>query len=791
MKGGSEMKYRIAAFCMIIVLFSALCTPSYVLADSQSLMDIADQIYETNLEQLDSVQQVKMQQAFRNIEIKMTEDPVGHLSMAYMAMVTQGADPKAQAMMAAWCVRREPEELCLINNLGFAMNVLKDHEKAEAIFKKALEIDGESLETIINLGNMYFDTERYEEAKTQYESALKIDGEYYKAWEGLYGYYLKKKDINKAMEIAMKIKPVAFIQRGRDKMQEEADAKSEAEKLEHVEESDSLEVMRQKVDRISRAKPLNVAPIVEEIDPAMAAKIEDEMGSLRATVTAPDKPWPVDFSNAKDHYITSKGYKDSDLMSQEEFTPYIDPEAFEMGKQIQGLSEGEIDSMVNDYLKGMDDVINNIQGLDMTDPSQLMEALGQLRGASAQDPFGGLLTPEGGQEAPVQAAQPDLAEQLGVTEKRGLVTKSNYDNYLLHKKNFDIYLNKIVRELAKASKDIGGRFNKEMLEELKREQAIAERLEKEGKSPSEELGLQWRKARNRIRDKYVQEFGAKLNEFYNNHARPAIEKVERAEALYIKNMANKALKKREAEEMRVEMNAILTAFANAKAPVDEYEPESSEASKQIQAQIKKLQELAPKENETLPQLKPFVDGQKSLLEELNENVKYECQAGLASLKYENGELTLGINDPLHNEYLDLGVNLIDQSISLTEGKGFEAGFSIVKTQKALPGSAPTDVEANVGLSTRKPGQKTTLYFDGGVNLADFSVDFDIIGAQITQTPGSTGVSAGIDVGDGLELGGDIKIETTAEGTSEFVASTKLSVKDWQVLEKQYREKLSQ
>ncbi|HPW41570.1 MAG TPA: hypothetical protein PLW98_08670 [Bacillota bacterium] len=769
-------KRMISLLTIVMMLFSALYLPVYAEADTAKIIRIAGEAYDNNLKQLSPIQQQDMQNLLRNIENKMLGDPEGHISMAYMSMVTNGTDPKAQAVLAAWGARKYPKALCLVNNLGYALHLLKDYGNAAEIYRKALGIDGESLETIVNLGNVYMDMDRDEDAKKTYESALKIDEEYYKAWEGLYGYYMKKKQYDKAMEIIAKMKPPGFVQRARDRVQEEMDKESNDEKLEHIDDGDSLEVMEQKIDKITRKKPLNLAPIVEEIDPDMAQKIREEMGSLKVTVKAPDNPWPVDFSNAKNHYITSKGYEDSTLMPEEILTPQIDPEILEKGEQIAGMSDSEIDRRIDNFLNNAGSVLENVEDMDLYDYSQLMEALGSLRSITESDIFADLPSTQGNQQASGQASATSTEEQLGKAEKDGIVTTGNYYNYTAHKNNFEKYLKKINTEFAKKENDVKQRFDDEMKAVRKKQDDKRAEYARQGKTVPRQIENQWTRERNSVRDKYVKEYGDMLSDFYRSHVSPAIEKVENAQALYIKNMANKKLKNMQAEQMKAEMSGFLQRFAKAKAPVDDYEPESDAADRELQEQIEKLKANAPMAGQPLPKLKDYEDGQKSLLEKIYEDVKYEASVGLVKVTFHNNELTIGLNDPLHDEYMDFSVNFADSSVSLTEGKGSEVGFTVAMGAK---GTKLEGIDASIGLSNRQAGQRTTLYFDG----------LKVVDAEITQTASSEqGFSSGVGIGK-LSLKGGVKIETTAEGTSQFVSSIKAGTGNWTLWEKQYKEKL--
>lgn len=728
-----------------------------------SVAEIANLTYENNLKQLDPVEQQLLKNAMQNIEMKYSKDPEGYISMTYMAMVEDKTDPKEQAIIAAWGVQKYPESVCLLNNFGFALYALKNNDYATALFKHTLSIAPNSLETIVNLGNIYLDTGYDDMAKAQYESAIAIDENYYKAWEGLYGYYMKKNDLKNAMNLAAKVLPGGFVMQGVDKTQDELDKEPASAKLEYVKEDDSLERMEQKTDRITESKPLTLAPVVDEIDADMAQKIKDSMENLGISVIVPNDPWIFDFSSAKEYYISDLAYSGVDAMSDESTNINIDPEIQKKSKQIEGLSKEDIDKMVSGYLKGAEDIMNKMQGMDMNDIGELADLIGQAKGIAGSDPLSGL-SPSGSN------GQSSISEQLGLTEKKGTVTISNYNNFMQHKLNFSKYLAKIAIEFGKKKDEIGKRFETEMTGLLKQQNEKS----KDGEDHTKEFINE----RNSLRDVYVQEFGSFLMSFYNSHVKKAIEKVEKTESLYIKNMANKNLRKQQAEIMKAEINSFLDTFSKAQAPIDGYEAVDESTEKAIQERIEKLKASAPKNGETIPKLKAFEDNQKSLLEKIYEDTKFETTIGLMKVSYENAELTVGLNDPIHDEYMDLGVNLKDFSASLTEGKGYEVGF---KVAEGVKGTKLEGIEAKIGYSDRQPGQKTTIYFDDNFNAVD---------AQITKTSGSQGMSAEVGAND-LSMEGGLKIESTAEGTSQFVSSLKAAFHNVSLWEKQYREDLGQ
>ncbi|MBE0618773.1 MAG: tetratricopeptide repeat protein, partial [Proteobacteria bacterium] len=751
-------------FCLTATLIVGLWGPAYAQSQHRALLDLAEGTYQQYRQQLAPLQRQSMQVLLETLASRMDQDPEGQLSMAYMAMVTGGTDPKAQAVVAAWAVQEAPGSTCLVNNLAYALSLLEDYPNAIAAYQYALEIDPESLESLVNLGNVYLDQGQDEDAKAAYERAIGLDPKHDKAWEGLYGYYMKKKNLSKAMEIIAKIKPGGFLLRGRMELQERLDRQPEEKKLENVDEDDSLDAMDKKIDAIAKTKPLTLAPIVEAIDPKMAKKIRDAMENWNVPHRLPDTPWPVDFSSAKAYYVTSKGYAGLDRVPEAAMQMNIDPALIEKAQQIANMPDAPKQPVLDRYVQNAHAIAQRMQAMNLNDPSQVQKAMAMAQ-ALSQGPFG-MQMPTIPAQVPA-AAPPGVAsmERLGAKEQNGTVTTSNYNNYTLHKDNFQKYILRIEKEFGKQKDGLGLEFGEEMA-------ALQGRQYSCRKGPGCPACI---KERNKLRDKYTQRFGNMLEGYYQRHVKPAIEKMQHTEALYIKNIGNKSLKNRQGEEMKARLNGLLNAFAEAEAPIDDYEPEDSAAAKQLEQQIAKLKASAPKAGQAFPQMKTYGEEQRSLLEKVYEDTKFESTWGLAKITYENAELTLGLNDPVHDKYMDLGVSLKDFSASLTEGEGWEVGFTVAQGAKgAALGKA--GAKASVGWSGRKPGRKTTLYFDDSLSAVD---------AQVTQTPGSEGFSVGAEAAEvGIE--GGMKIESTAEGTSQLVSSLKASYKNLSVWEKQYK-----
>lgn len=776
------MKRKTLIPLIIIISFIFGMLPSFAAPEisvkAPSFSQIIEQTYNDKLQKLPPIQQQTMKTNLWKLEKSIQKDPEELISTAYMVLVSEGASLEAQAVLTAWGAEKYPQSPCLLNNLGYVLSVLKENNNAETVYKRVLEIDSKRLETIINLGNLYLDTDRDEEAKARYESAIAIDKDYYKAWEGLWGYYIKKNDFAGALKIADKVLPGGFVEKGYTELSAEVAKKNENPVLENIKEGDSINEMDRKLDEISKSKPVTLVKIIENFDPNIAQNVKNSTENLGIDVKAPQNPWLYDYSDLENYYITVRGYAESSAMSDKSMDIDIDLTSIEQTIKELGseASKDAIKKAAEDYAKKMQETLENVQNMDFNDLSKVMEAAKGINPPANANPFGPILgmtpTPQ------IGASISDNIEKVGVAEKSGMVTTGNYNNYIRHKNNFQKYMANSIKEHDKEIRKMGEEFSDEM-RKLREKQL----KQLEGVEDTTPFVVPHKTERNAVREKYLQKFNTYTTVFYRQHVLPGIEKIQNTQALYIKNMNNKKLRENEAQIMKASINGYLDHFASAKAPIDGYEPpvsldHESEADRQLEERIETIKYQAPKKGETLPKLKSFEDGQRSLLEKIYEDTKFETSiAPNVKLKYENAELTLALNDPVSQEYMDLGVNLKEFSASLTEGKGHEVSFNVTEGAK---GSALEGFEVEVGASSRQPGRKTTLFFDDNFNVVD---------ARITSVPGSEGVSAQAGAG-GVNVEGSLKIETTAEGKSQFVSGIKASINDVQILEKQYKEELA-
>ncbi|WP_435148431.1 tetratricopeptide repeat protein [Candidatus Pelagibacter bacterium nBUS_32] len=84
----------------------------------------------------------------------------------------------------------------IFHNLGMVTQIKGDNKSAKSNFLKAIQIN-ENIETLSEVGKIYFEENNFEEAKKYFEKALSKDKNHQKTNKILGEMYLKLNDVNK------------------------------------------------------------------------------------------------------------------------------------------------------------------------------------------------------------------------------------------------------------------------------------------------------------------------------------------------------------------------------------------------------------------------------------------------------------------------------------------------------------------------------------------------------------------------------------------------------------------
>ncbi|MDR3690199.1 MAG: hypothetical protein P4L46_12520 [Fimbriimonas sp.] len=726
----------------------------------QSALAIAQSAYSTSLVKLTGTQKFNLKEAIGAVSIYRKSDPVGHFTGCFLQALSQNTSNDVLTALAAWEVEQFPLSAPLLNNLGYALFLKKDYPHSIQILNLSIKADAKQAEYFTNLGNAYLDSDQDELSSQAFNKAIALDPNHETAWLGLAAYCMKNHKVKQAMDILGRHKPMSIVRTSQRKVQDELDAVPEGEKCDWVLEEDEVAAMAEKVSKIADVKPLSLAPVVETISKDLANEIRDSTEKIPVTIAAPMDPFLIDFSDSQSHTITMKAYSSVQPIPME--TPYLTPEQEKMAK----MSQGDRKALSGKYRQIGKDLQAKIKALkDSKDPQALQKIMDLVKNMPDPDhlitkpkyEFKGWQTT--GDTANAKAT-PSVMDAATAADSDGMVTTSNYVNHAKNQINFKMYVDKLRSILTQHQVDTGKQFDDEMADVLRRQ--AEERDNKQG--DNEQLLKQQRKTRNALRDNFIHRYGDWMKQYYSMYVKPALEKIETADALFIKGINNPEVKKREAKAMRTQLDALLSDYSVSAAPVGDYEPDSDQAAKQLQEKIDALKaQVKPKKGEATKKLAEWDDREKSLLTWIYKDAKASVSLGVLKVEYKNNELTMGLSDVLHKEYMAIGVNLVDSTVSLTEAKGVDFNVAVgVKSESGVGASG------TLGITELGQGTKTTLHYDDSFNVDD---------AKVETTKAVDSLTGSVKVGDSDNTGLGVKGTVTAsiaEGFSSLKGATEMS-----------------
>ena len=132
--------------------------------------------------------------------------PVGRPSSDLDAISTiyRQGQPKAAIEKLHEYLKSKPNDEVAWTILGNAYQDLDQNEKAEAAYKKALEINANGFQAITSMGILLRKQGKYDEALAYYEKAVAINPRYAQAYSSMTVIALKQEKDTKALEYARK-----------------------------------------------------------------------------------------------------------------------------------------------------------------------------------------------------------------------------------------------------------------------------------------------------------------------------------------------------------------------------------------------------------------------------------------------------------------------------------------------------------------------------------------------------------------------------------------------------------
>jgi tetratricopeptide (TPR) repeat protein len=127
-------------------------------------------------------------------------------SLAYNAT----GKPGESKLLLSKILKKEPNNIHVLNNLGLTCIELNDYEQAEIFYNKAIELNSNFPDALVNLGNLKSRQNKNDDAKDLFLKALEIDNNIIPAKISLAGFYEQKGSFDEAKNIyheVLKINP--------------------------------------------------------------------------------------------------------------------------------------------------------------------------------------------------------------------------------------------------------------------------------------------------------------------------------------------------------------------------------------------------------------------------------------------------------------------------------------------------------------------------------------------------------------------------------------------------------
>jgi hypothetical protein len=494
-------------------------------------------------------QELESSRATPSLQDDIIADLVSQMAVALAAMKSLDTLTVGSAILVQWA----PDKPRPANVFAAVLHAAGETEDAITLLRYTVSLEPDSALARLNLANALMDVEgegaeeAAEEARAILEALVFEDDRNHRAHRALATYWYEKRDWAKFQEELMKAaEGGGVVKKKKDEKQEEvADEKV-------VQPGDPLETMTTKVEGLKHSVPLTTADIIADELPDVAAKIREEYGKLTPAECAGVPTLP------QANITTSELYRrNSPILKQwvestrEKYAVFmktvmgVDPKATrkqqlaqarELARQslaqmlgaarqtAQTIGQqpgvpGEIASQLPGNLDTLGRIITDVQGLDVTSP-----------------------------------------EARALQDTGALFSRVNYEAYRRIAQSYDSYFREyfdryedtvdVIRNVHISKIEEENESHRLIDDQLAQEHADALKAGDPYPHGRDDIqcrkeSLRHRKALNRIGNDYYHMWVNLYMPRYTQVVKPALEEAWYVQALYIKNMNDPAVMKRE------------------------------------------------------------------------------------------------------------------------------------------------------------------------------------------------------------------------------------------------------
>jgi len=567
----------------------------------------------------DTIDEVKSVLAKSKDDPKKLRDVVNDLVNQFTMALASAKSFDTITTGAGYLVQYSPGSQRTANLFGSILSVddryPENTTSAILVFEYAVSIKPETRLVRLNLANAYLDAGKLDKAKPIIDKLIFEDQEDRSAWRTMATYYYKKKDMGNfrnALLRAAKFK--GYVKKKTDK-------KNKKVADQEVKPEDSTEQIEAKLPGLSEETPMTTADVIEDDFIDQALKIRDKYSKLIDTekLIMPKLP-QVNTNSPKEFQRNSPIIEMWVNVMCSKMAKWAKQQALEKygitGNESKAVMQTKAQAGANkEMAKAMQqakdtlEYMKNIPGMEGK-RAEIEKALRKLQNTAKNTKTTG----PGNTKKPLGIHLEDNPVDMNKIpgfDSGSEFAEMNYSNYMKVKYAYEMWFFKYLKEFQAKVADIYRVYGKKVVEEDDQHKDIWERLQKEHQDdleqnergahsdkdfPCRKETLRYHKALNTVSDNYYKQWVNIYMPQYAQKMKPTLDAYWKTCGLYIKNMNDAEVMKREYEHCRSTymFYGMQACSMISGGGAFKYYGETDEEERQLEADIAAAKEEAEK-----------------------------------------------------------------------------------------------------------------------------------------------------------------------------------------------------
>jgi tetratricopeptide (TPR) repeat protein len=499
------------------------------------------------------------------------DEAIGDMVSSLALKLASAKSIPAITAASAFLVTVAPKSPRTANLLGSVLHASGKFKESIPVLEYTLSLSPKSTIAMINLANACLDADKDAKAKSILDKALWLEPDNKSVYRALAAYYWKKKEMEKFKDCLVKGAKFGGLAKKKVKPRRQKIANDK------VEPEDNIETMKLKTAALEEAVPLTTADLIEDDDPDAAQKIRDQYGKLIDGERMVMPKFPQMKMNTNQDYLENFPIVEAwvgvfaeraEKYAVKTLPEGVDPNAGEevlerQAEKAAGRKMTEAMQNAERMLKMME----GMPGLEAADEKELREAMIELKKVAGKEhvKLAGDSEDEESQDGEAGAGSHPFFDSGSI------FAEANYEAYVMISNSHELYMDKLIKDYREKEKDIFRVYSVKVSEEKSEHDQLWQKLseehtkslqeasEKSARSggifisehdsssdiPCRKEKLRHAKAMNLIGNNYYQQWANLYVPFYTQQMKPALEGYWRVSTLYIKNMNDPKVMKRE------------------------------------------------------------------------------------------------------------------------------------------------------------------------------------------------------------------------------------------------------